>query len=534
MILICKLKTCRVLLALLLVGLVSGCSSIIDTHKQKKPYMALYYGGELDDAAKDLVKKGNNRLNTGDELAWQLDAATALFTIGDYKKSLELFRRSEQLITDFDQRAVVNAREAGANIGMAVTNENAFPYRGMCIDRIMLNAYKALNYFAENDSSGGLVELRRMRNRQKTISRIFKQQIAEEQRKIDTANQKNNQTSSSIGGDNATMSFNDILQNATIKNVYNESKLKSNKRYGNFVNSFATYFSAIGYLLEHNYGEALVDFRNLYNMDRQNQLFQRDFVTVARLIGGKLPAELAKVTAFDYSLDKKIVFVLFFNGRGPALKQRKFQIILPYVGYTGIAFPQYEYFPVPFRGLELSYVQGKAIKQLKTTLIADFDAVMSHEYHQRLPTMITRLVIASLTKELASAVAVYAARSGGGTGGMLGAMAVTGLYKFLFNTADTRCWETLPKEVQAIHFPRPDNGKISFSMLNEVIKNSNKRGGRDKNSIEIIKNSDGILKNPVNSHKKYEIVLQNASDITIIYIRALSKQTIVYKVFELK
>ncbi|MCF6175422.1 MAG: hypothetical protein L3J71_06620 [Victivallaceae bacterium] len=524
-------------LALLLLG--SGCSSIIDAHKQKKPYMALYYGGELNEAAKDLVEKSDGRRDTGDELAWRLDEGTALFTAGDYKKSLEAFRRSEELIADFDQRAVVNAREAGANVGMAVTNLNALPYRGFCVDRIMLNAYKALDYFAEHDTSGALVELRRMRDTQKTISRTFQEQIAEEQRTIEAANQENRKTSSSIGGGDTSMSFDALLKNSEIKSAYDDSKLKSNKRYGNFINPFATYFSAIGYLIENNYGEALVDFRNLYKMDKANSLFQRDFVTAARMIGGRLPPELEKMAPFDYPLHAKVVFVLFFNGRGPALKQVKFQIVLPFVGYAGFAFPRYEYYPVAFSGIELRYSANKVMKQLRTITIADFDAIMSQEYHQRLPTMITRLVISGLTKELASAVAVYAAYSGGGVGGMLGAMAVTGVYKYLFNTADTRCWETLPKEVQVVHFPRPENGKISFTMLSEVVKNDTGQGN-DKKAVAnkkpsgTGKNSADNRKNGSKFQKKREIVLQKDSDITIIYIRALSEQTVIYKVFEVK
>lgn len=545
-------------LVVILVGLVSGCSSVIDAHKQKRPYMKLYYSGAIKKAAQNLLDESEDYRGTGDELAWRLDEGTALFTAGDYKKSLTAFSRSESLIKDFNQRAIVNARELGAEPGMAVTNLNALPYRGMCVDRIMLNAYKALDYFALNDTSGALVELRRMRYTQKNIAKKFEAEIAAKQREIDEQNRQNSQQSRSIGRGNSSVTFDSLLTNAQIKKVYDESKLKSNKLYGNFVNPFATYFSAIGYLLDHNYGEALVDLRNLYEMDKQNPLLQRDFVTVARTVGGQLPNELRQVVPFNYPLHKKIVFVLFFNGRAPALKQQKFQIILPFVGYTGIAYPQYQYFQPPFSGIKLRCVVDNEIKTFRTVKIASFDAIMSQEYHQRMPSMITRLVISTLTKEVASAVAVYAARAGGGTGGMLGAMAITGVYKYLFNTADTRCWETLPGEVQVAHFPMPPDGKFSLVLLNAVKAPDSTTLVQQQDNVRALgvkpdqepavspkvktdHNNDKLGKvNPNNKlkrfilQKKAEIVLQKDDDVTIIYIRALSRKTVIYKIMNVR
>ena len=497
----------------------SGCSSIIDARKQKKPFMASYYSGNVKQAATDLTAKAEDREGTGDELMWCLDEGTADFSAGEYQKSIAAFKKCEKLIEDYDERAVVSARDAGAEGGSAVTNPNSLPYKGMYLDRIMLNVYKALDYFALGNSTGAQVELRRMREAQKQVVKQFDDEIQESQKGIDAQNIKNQQKSKSIGGQNTAIPFSTIVKTPAVNEAYTASGNKANKLYGNLSNPFVSYFSAIGYLIENNYGEAIVDFRNLYKMNPENLLIQRDYVTCAKAIGDKIPAELKKVKPFNYPLNSKVVFVILFNGRAPALKQMKFQIILPYVGYTGIAFPTYEYFPVSLSGLEVDYAYKKKAISSKTEVVADFDAIMSQEYHGKLPSMITRLVISTLTKEIASYAAVYAAKQAG-TGAEIGAYALTGLYKWMFNTADTRCWETLPKEVQVTHLPIPDDGILRISPIGSGNK-INTKNNKQKTQITHYK-------------KTTEIALKKDTDVAIVYIRALSADKLIYKLFEIK
>ncbi len=482
--------------------LVSGCSSIIDARKQKQPFIDEYYSGDINLAAKKLAEKSADRSDSGDELMWALEAGTANYSAGEYLTSLHEFEQSEALIQDFDHRAVINARAAGSEVGSALTNANALPYQGMYLDRVMLNAYKALNYFALNDSAGAQVELRRMRAAQKQVVRKFADEIRTSQKEIDAQVQKNQQQSRTLGNKNTSIPFSTIVKTPAVNQAYTSSENKANKLYGSLANPFVSYFSALGYLIENNYAEALVDFRNLYRMNPHNKQVQRDYVTAATRIGSKIPGSLAKVPPYQYPLNNKIVYVVLFNGRAPALKQEKFQIVLPYVGYTGIAFPRYEYFPILLPGLEVAYIDNKQEKLARTEQVADFDAIMSQEYHDKLPSMITRLVVSTLTKELASYAIVHSARQSGSSGAEIGAYALTGIYKFMFNTADTRGWETLPKEVQVTHVPMPDDGMLRISPVGVA--------GQGK-----------------------EIALKKDTRIAIVYIRALSANNLIYKLIEL-
>jgi hypothetical protein len=490
--------------------LTSGCSSIIDARKQKKPYIDDYYSGSVTRVAAELSEKSDGRADTGDELMWLLEAGTANYTAEQYQRSLQLFEKSESLIQEFDARAVVNARGIGAEIGSTITNANALPYRGMYLDRIMLNAYKALNYFAINDTSGAHVELRRMREEQQQVVRQFDDELRASEQEIQEYNLQNQQKSRSLGNKNTTVPFSTIINNPVVNEAYTVSEAKSNKLYGSLGNPFVSYLSAMGYLMENNYGEALVDFRNLYKMIPNNKLIQRDYVTVAKQIGSEIPVEIELVEPFSYPLNSKIVYVVLFNGRAPALKQEKFQLILPYVGYTGIAFPRYEYFPLYLQGLDIAYKLNNQQESVKTEQIANFDAIMSQEYHNKLPTMVTRLVVSTLAKELASYAIVQAAHQSN-NGAELGALVLTGMFKYLFNTADTRGWETLPKEVQVTHFPIPDGGRLRISPVNMA-----------GNAVQ------------GNYSQGTEIVLNKETNIAIVYVRALSEEKLIYKVIELQ
>lgn len=483
--------------------------------------MQSYYSGNFKAAAVDLTEKAADREETGDELMWRLDEGTADFTAGEYEKSLKAFERCEAIIKDFDDRAVVSARDGGAEGSSAVTNPNTLPYKGMYLDRVMLNAYKALDYFALGKPDSAQVEIRRMRFNQKQVVKKFDAEIQKSQKEIDAQNIKNQKQSKNLTGKDASVSFSTIVKNPIVNAAYTESKQKANKLYGNLSNPFCTYLSAMGYLIEGNKGEAMVDFRNLYKMLPNNKQIQRDYVTCAKAIGDSIPGPLQNVQPYDYPLTNQIVYVVLFNGRAPALKQMKFQIVLPYVGYTGVAFPRYEYFKSSFPGLTIDYTYKNKSLSAKTEQVANFDSIMSQEYRDRLPGMITRIVISTLTKEIASYAAVRAAQEAGGTGAQIGAYALTGLYKWAFNTADTRCWETLPQEVQITHVPIPDDRRLLISPIGSGQKVTDKKADKAKGPI-------------THYRQTTEIKLKKDTRVAIVFVRALSSDKVDYKLFEIK
>jgi hypothetical protein len=485
---------------------ISACSSIVTSRKQKAPFIKNFYNGQTQKAEKSLQAKANAYQGTIDELTWELEVASTLFETGNFELSLEAFNKCERSIKDYESRAVVSGRETGLEGTVLLTNLNALPYKGKDIDKTMLFAYKALNYFALNKKESALVEIRRMREVQKEIIKNHQDILNKSKKDIENINRLNQKKAYSFGqgSKNTNISFEKIKNNKTIKQTYKPTNRFSNKLFRDLGNPFISYLSAIGYLIEQNYNEALLDFRNLYEMKPNSKLIQKYLVTCAKSIGATIPDELSDVKPFEYPLDRNIAFILFFNGRGAALKSKTFQIILPIVGYTGIAFPDYEEFKRPLPKLYFEVNKNNEIYKFSTEKLVDLDAVKLQEYQDNFPLMMTRIVASTLTKELASFAAVYAAKQAG-SGVGIAALALTGFYKYLFNIADTRCWETLPKEIQIGHFQYPKDG---------IIK------------IDSNESSNALQKSKV-------FQLQKNTKVSIIYIRALNKKNIIYRIFEL-
>ena len=228
--------------------------------------LLLYEQGKYQEAALALTEKAKDREDTGDELMWRLEEGSIYFAVGDYKQSLEAYSRAEAILEDYAKRADYNARRGGAEAGAVLTNANALPYKSNYYEAILLNAYKALDYFALGDSEGARVELRRMYFNQKRVIDLHQQEIDETQRAADKKKYKQKQVMNRVKG------FDQIQKSL---------KGFENKTYGNYAVPFATYLSAIGYLSESDYDSATVDFRNLYQMAPGNVQIQRDYVTCA-------------------------------------------------------------------------------------------------------------------------------------------------------------------------------------------------------------------------------------------------------------
>lgn len=502
--------------------LLSGCSSIVDSRSQKRPFVEPYYSGQPPQAAALISAKAADRKNTGDELMWRLDEGTILFDAGEYRKSIAAFDRAEELIKSYDQRALLSVRDIGAEAGSAVTNPAALPYRGFYYDRIFLNIYKAMAYMALHDKDGTLVEIRRMRETQKSVETKFKAEISRAQKEIDAASAENRNRLQRAGVASGDITFGSLMQNAPVKEAYDNSLNNANKLYGSLVNPFGLYLSAIGCMMERNYSEAMVDYRKLYQIAPGNPLIARDYVTCAKLAGDKIPTELAGVGPYNHLMNRGVVYVIFANGRGPALREVKFQIILPYVGYTGFAFPAYEQFKPAISRLDIATGPYLGGSPYSTVTVADVDAIAAREYHDRMPVMVTRIAVSTLTKELLSQGAVQAARGGHkhqnrNDNQMMEFLAyiITGLFKYTFNTADTRCWETLPANIQVAHLPVPPGGilKVIPVFSGNIL--------------------DAALHTAVNPVGSFEVKIPNTSGITVLYVRSSADRVLTYKVFEL-
>ena len=417
-----------------------GCSTVIDSHTQKASVVATWLAGDYPRTAELLKRKVNSTRGSGDELMWQLENGLFQFCRGRFDDALRGFDEADRLMRDYDGRPVISIRDAGAETGSALLNPNVLPYKGYTRDRILVPFYRALAYLGKHDEQGFQVELQRMREAQRNAVTLHARRIEEEKRKL-AAEQANGQT-----GISETRITADPGYRAVTEEMYRSAR----GAYGNYLNPVAVFLSAIGYLHRGDWENAYVDFKRLYEALPSEPFVQQCYVTLLRRTGRPVPEPLKKVAPLSADLGRGMVYVIFANGRGAAFRQIKIDLLV-----TGFAFPVCQYYPAPFSGLRLSGGGRETV----TFRAADMDAILSQEHAELLPVRITRLVISYAVKEAAAAAAVVLAWNADPLAGAL-TLAGTSLSKQVFNTADTRNWELLPKEFQFAGIPMPEDRMV--------------------------------------------------------------------------
>ncbi len=447
--------------------ILTGCSTVVNSHRQKAEMIAAYDRGdnaavmqEIDYKLRDPQWYNSSVVNTGDEIMWRLEAGSMNFHQGKFAESIEQFRIAERLIGEYDDRAKISARDAAAEAGMALTNLNTLPYRGFCRDRLALSIYKSLAYLGMDKEQAFRAQLRRLRDEQKKVQDDYRDFFEAEKAEIAAAKKKNPDAAKKTESSGSEAGLTGNSQNAEFTAGLAEVRKVAHKGYGNFLNPAAIFLSGLGSVRDGNFDNARIDFRRLYEAMPQNPLCRQYYVTALTKAGRPVPSELSGVRPFDFPLEQDCVYVIFANGRSAAFKQ--IAIHFPIMA----AWPMCEFYPAPFAGLQVQ-ADGQTHQ---SALLADMDGILAQEFNERLPGMITRIVLGTLIKEGAyygSLAAVWNSDMDGLAKVIVwSSIAIGGaVYRSAMNTADTRSWEILPKEFQLTQFPMPADRNITLDLL---------------------------------------------------------------------
>lgn len=447
-------------------ALLAGCSTVENSHRQKRDMMSACERGdnaalmeEIDHKLREPAWYNSSVVNTGDEVMWRLEAGSAKFHTGDFKGCIDNLRTAEELISEYDDRATVSARDVGAEAGTAVTNLNTLPYRGFCRDRIALSIYKSLAYLGIGQEESFRAQVRRLRAAQKQVQEDYQKFFEQEKAQLDAQRRKNPKEAQKADEATSESSLTGNSQNAEFSAGLKDVRRIANRGYGNFLNPAAIFLSGLGNLRDGQPDSARIDFKRLYEAMPDNPLLQKYYVTVLGMAGQSAPAELQGVAPFDFPIDRDCVYVLFANGRSAAFRQ----IALYFPVMT--AWPMLEFYSAPFKTLQVE-ADGK---KYDTVILADMDGIIAQEFNERLPGMIARIVISTLIKEAAyhaSMIAIQKSNMDGTAKAIaLTSVAVGGTaYRIAMNTADTRSWETLPKEFQLTQLPMPQNRELTLKL----------------------------------------------------------------------
>lgn len=419
--------------------LTCGCATM--AHKKElTAFNDLYSSGQYIEAANTEIKEKGEKESDPSKLLQALQAAEALRCAKQYEQSSCCFDECENIIKKHNEQML--ASNAACNVGAVLVNDAVLDYRGREYDGVMVNTYKALNFWQEGKKDLARVEFNRALDRQRRAKERFAAEI--EKLKEDLA-KKQEEENKKVQAKNQSVPKIDIdknVNNPEIDTILHEkySNLYEFKTYPDFINPFTTYMAGLFFMSEGDCGKAMTLLKETYGMVENNSTVANDFASLERTAGGQ--KEKSKYT-----------WVIFENGLGPV--KEEFRVDLPIllftdkVKYTGIALPKLKLRSQAYSHLIISNCENN-VEQ--TNILASMDRVVQTEFKKRYPATVTRAVTSTLVKTFAQ---YLAQKKLGNLGGFAAA-----LYQGATTAADIRIWTALPKEFQITKVKTPIDGAI--------------------------------------------------------------------------
>ncbi len=383
---------------------------------------------------KTLAKKYHDENKTGD-LLWDYEAGTVNSYIKDYKFSNHYFDIAENLIKKYDEEVL--GSKVAANVGSLLSNDTFMDYRPKIYEKIMLNTLKGINFINLNDQQNARVEFNRALVRQQRAKVFFEKEIAKTKEDIKKEQkEKLKKEGKKINDSVYDKAANSKEANDEIEKKY--SNLFAFKPYPDFVNPFTTYMAALYFYNVKDYRKASDLFKETYGMikglDDGAKYVKKDWI---------LALKAKRSGAFR---KKHFVWVIFLNGEGPFKDELKIDIPLflltDDLDYTGIALPTLKFRDKAYKSLKISNLK----KSVETKKVASMDRVVKTEFKKRFPSVVTRAIFRTVTQTVLQKQIKDKTKSMG-TFGLIARIAGS-VYQFSMNRADTRIWNTLPKEFQ--------------------------------------------------------------------------------------
>jgi len=393
------------------------------------------------------------------QVVFRLEQGATARTAGDLKASNKAFEAAHVIVDKFDYDPDFKVtRETAA----ALTNLSTLEYRGYAYDGIMLNTYMALNYLELGQIDAARVEINRIYRRQATAVDRFRKRIDKRQEEI-AKDRKDNAGRADSAKSESSSQVQQSLQQA-YGDQYDPKvtkKYKDLQAYRDYVNPFSEYLRGLFYL---HCGETSADAEKaLIALKRVSGLLVKT--------SNVLPYIEADIAAAEtYANGGKlspVTYVFFETGLAPKREAITIQIpVFIYniaiqdtgVDYVGAAFPKLEK-----RGGHLSQllVRSSDGQSYSTSTLSDMDAIVTREFKNELPLIITKTIIATVTKA-AIAYGLNEATKDDEWANILTRVSTT-IYQASQAQADLRTWQTLPKKIQIARLPSPADGKLTLT-----------------------------------------------------------------------
>lgn len=365
----------RLIAAALLAFAAAGCRTAYTPQNQTE-LARLYYSGDVKGAARyaSAVSDDEKDETSGSALLWHLEAGSVNLDAGRYDESKRCLERAEKLLYLFDGSSHRFHRP-----GLAT-------YRGTRSDRLLLHLLKGFNYLEENKLEDFLVEIRRLRTEQ------FRYVLTEADPGLRSYEEKYSGRSgiaplamrslASGRGDKSR-----IFAASQLNDAYLEYSQRRRPMLPLLYNPLAFYLSALGYVFENDYEEAVIDFRYLLMLDPKNRLYRQDCASLIRALGDRLPDQLEGAPQGDVPDDQVVCFIV---GRGfpDAWASRRLTYRLPGKVPTDWSFSYPDYHRQTDPGFAV-LIGGRTAAT--GAHLADLSEIVNEEYWQlTFPGMVDR------------------------------------------------------------------------------------------------------------------------------------------------
>jgi len=421
-----------VTLCLCAMYLLSGCTTYDHQVREvRNHYLAGNYELAQQLTAKEVESSGDSGV---DALIWQLENAAILRTAGKFPESSLAFEQARTLYAKYLDEAKIKIVKGGA--AMLSTPAN-LPYYGTGYDGIMIDTYQTLNALQLGKLDEARVNITRSYLLQQEIVQANADRIEKEKAELakDTNTQRSLEQNKGLTDQTETSGF--------------ESELKA---YSDYVNPFAVYLDGLYHLTQaldsSDVERARKSLERASAFAPQNATVSNDLAIASKAVSlPNLPPS---------------VYLIFETGMAPSLDQVRIDIpiIVTAVSYVGVSFPKLHFHP---EGIPYLFLQSTGNQQQKTERVVSMDAVITREFKNNLPSILGKAIAAAVTKTVAATAANLAAKEADNVWVSLAVQATTAAYQLATNVADTRSWQTLPKEIQIARIDMPKERTVQLS-----------------------------------------------------------------------
>lgn len=364
------------------------------------------------------------------------------------RRSLAAFDRAEEKVNVFEEQAKVRL---GSSATALLTNQGNVPYQGRAYDRVMMNAYKALNYMQLGDRDAARVELNRALQRQRDA-------VAENAKRLEQATEEAQRAKQGQTGEGNGTSYDvesaktDSRSGPAFAEI--EAELDARiKPYGDYVNPFVVFLDGLFFITHaenaSDLERARKSFERVAGMVPENKYAKEDWQMSEAAANGRLPSGLT--------------YVIFETGSAPYRESNRIDLpIFAFtnkVSYVGAAFPRLR-FPSSYAPT-LSVTVGA--NRLDTATVSSMDSVVARDFKNEWPAVVTRTILSTVSKAAVDGVVQKQAADKWGAAGQLLAKAATVAMGAGLNVADTRTWRSLPKEFQYLRVATPEDRTLTLS-----------------------------------------------------------------------